>query len=124
MVLPLFIAMLLGILDVGRVVWANSVTANAAREAARYAIVTSSPTKEEIRAVARQFATAGGAGIVVHVCYGAGCTGDTDIAGSTAARGTPVTVTISSTVNLVTTVVAGFDSYTIAGSSTMLINRS
>jgi len=38
-VIPIFLALLFGIVDLGRVVWANNSLANAAREAARYAIV-------------------------------------------------------------------------------------
>jgi TadE-like protein len=39
LVLPLFLTILIGMVDVGRAIWANNVIANAAREAARYAIV-------------------------------------------------------------------------------------
>jgi Flp pilus assembly protein TadG len=123
-VLPMFVAMLFGILDLGRVVWANSVLAHAASEAARHASVTGSPSKEAIRSVARQFATAGGANMIVQVCYGAGCDGDTDTLGASATRGTPVTVTIASQVNLVTGAVAGFGTFHVRGSSMMLVNRS
>jgi TadE-like protein len=39
LVLPIFLVILIGVVDVGRAVWANNAVANAAREAARYAIV-------------------------------------------------------------------------------------
>jgi hypothetical protein len=39
LVLPIFLALLIGMVDVGRAVWANNVVANAAREAARFASV-------------------------------------------------------------------------------------
>jgi hypothetical protein len=39
LVLPVFLAILIGMVDVGRAVWANNSVANAAREAARYAAV-------------------------------------------------------------------------------------
>jgi Flp pilus assembly protein TadG len=39
LVLPLFLVILIGMVDVGRSIWANNSVANAAREAARYAIV-------------------------------------------------------------------------------------
>ena len=39
LVLPVFLLMLLGMVDIGRAVWANNAVANAAREAARYASV-------------------------------------------------------------------------------------
>lgn len=39
LVLPVFLALLIGMVDVGRAVWANNSVANAAREAARFAAV-------------------------------------------------------------------------------------
>ena len=39
LVLPVFLAILIGMVDLGRAVWANNSVANAAREAARYAAV-------------------------------------------------------------------------------------
>ena len=39
LVLPIFLAILIGMVDVGRAVWANNSVANAAREAARFASV-------------------------------------------------------------------------------------
>jgi hypothetical protein len=39
LVLPIFLLLLVGIFDLGHVVWANDALANAAREATRYAIV-------------------------------------------------------------------------------------
>jgi Flp pilus assembly protein TadG len=39
LVLPVFLAMLIGMVDLGRAVWANNSVANAAREAARFAAV-------------------------------------------------------------------------------------
>ena len=39
LVLPIFLAMLIGMVDIGRAVWANNAVANAAREAARFASV-------------------------------------------------------------------------------------
>jgi hypothetical protein len=39
LVLPIFLAILIGMVDVGRAVWANNTVANAAREAARFASV-------------------------------------------------------------------------------------
>ena len=39
LVLPVFIAILIGMVDLGRAVWANNSVANAAREAARFASV-------------------------------------------------------------------------------------
>ena len=39
LVLPVFLAILIGMVDLGRAVWANNAVANAAREAARFASV-------------------------------------------------------------------------------------
>ena len=39
LVLPIFLAVLIGMVDIGRAVWANNSVANAAREAARFASV-------------------------------------------------------------------------------------
>jgi hypothetical protein len=39
LVLPVFLAMLIGMVDLGRAIWANNSVANAAREAARFAAV-------------------------------------------------------------------------------------
>ena len=39
LVLPIFLAILIGMVDIGRAVWANNAVANAAREAARFASV-------------------------------------------------------------------------------------
>jgi Flp pilus assembly protein TadG len=39
LVLPIFLTMLIGMVDLGRAVWANNTVANAAREAARFASV-------------------------------------------------------------------------------------
>jgi hypothetical protein len=150
LVLPVFLALLFGMVDLGRVIWANVSLANAAREAARYAIVhggstsnlcpvgpppptltipaasTScphpSPSKQSIVDAAHGAAVAAGSGIVVTVCYGAGCTGNTDVSGTTNLRGTPVTVRVTGTVPLLTGAVAGFGSFTVTGESTMLVN--
>jgi len=149
-VLPVFLAMLLAIVDVGRVVWANNSLANAAREAARFAIVHGgsagtacpvgppgpdvifppvsascpypSPSTQAIVDVARQFAFAGGTNIVVEVCYGTGCSGNAHTQ-ATNARGTRVTVTVRSDVQLVAGVFLGLADYTVTGQSTMLVNH-
>ena len=122
LVLPLFILMLIGIFAFGRIVWARNSLENAAREAARYAIVHGgseltvcpvgpddmvpprvcaggSPTTENAKTVARDWAFAAGDGFNVNVCYGANCTGDTSV--TTNKPGTPVTVRTSSTISLI-----------------------
>jgi hypothetical protein len=151
LVLPIFLAMLLGIVDLGRVIWANNALAGAAREAARFAIVHGgsastacpvgppgadtqipmpsptcpypSPSKQAIKDLARGYALAGGSNIVVSVCYGEGCSGDTDAADATNARGTPITVRITSQIRLTTPALLGMTSFGVAASSTMVVNH-
>lgn len=149
LVAPIFLAMIFGIVDLGRVVWANNSLAGAAREAARYASVHGgslttacpagpmptgvvapsasascpfpSPSKRAVIDVARGQAIAGGAPLVVEVCYGTGCTGSTDTGSNK--RGSPVTVRVTGTVDLITTSLLGLGSFTVSGSSTMLVNH-
>ena len=151
LVIPVFLALLLGMIDLGRAVWAADSLASAAREAARFAIVHGgtasnpcpvgpptvdtvipaasvtcphpSPSKEAIKAAAASAALAGGLDIVVTVCYGAGCSGDTDTPGATNARGTPVTVVISSRIPLTSAALLGIGPFNLSGSSTMLVNH-
>ena len=152
MVLPVLMLMLVGTLDLGRVVLANDTVGAAAREAARYAIVHGSmatdlcpagppapesyvppaptadcphlaPSKDAIREVAQRWAMSAGAPVVVEVCYGDGCSGDTDAAGATNARGTPVTVTVRSTVNMAAGGLIGFSGFGVVSTSTMRVNN-
>jgi Flp pilus assembly protein TadG len=149
LVVPIFLVMLFAIVDIGRVVWANDSLANAAREAARYAIVhggsennacpvgpnafatipapsatcpNPSPSKESVRGAAIAHAVAGGSAVVVEVCYGTGCAGNADAAKATNARGTPVTVTVRSRVDLVSGGLLGFGSFDVSGQAPMLVN--
>jgi len=153
LVIPLFTILLFGVLDAGRIVWANSSLAEAAREAARFAIVHGgwantlcpvgpptpevlarlpippspdclypSPSKQAIVELARARALAPGS-LVVHVCYGDGCSGDTDAPFTTNARGTPVTVALDSDVPLAAGALLGLGPFHIRGSSTMLVNN-
>jgi Flp pilus assembly protein TadG len=146
MVLPLFMAILFGIIDLGRVIWANDVVSNAAREGARYASVnagtvgielelTNEATKDQIRARAQEFVIAGGINTRVTVCFSAvhiatgeqGCTGDTDedLEGQPAAyeRGNLVTVVVESDVPIFASAVIGGGPFTVRGESTVLINN-
>lgn len=155
LVFPLFLVILIGMVDVGRSIWANNSVANAAREAARYAIVhggtksnpcpvgppvttgsnktvipaasTScpypSPSKEGIKEAARSYAIAAGFPVSVQVCYGSGCTGDTDITGATNARGTPVTVTVSGQVPMLVPKLVGINQIDVDATSTMLVSH-
>ena len=152
LVLPVFLVMLFGILDIGRVVWAYDAMANAAREAARYAsvhgdnddvitcptgpnldnnmYVTGCPawtpdSKEPTRVVARNYLVAAGAGVVVRVCYytTTDCSGDTDETDATNGRGAFVKVTITSTVPVFTGALIGRTGFGVSATSTVLINN-
>ena len=150
LIVPLFLAMIFAIFDFGRVIWANDAVNNAAREAARYAIVHGgsksntcpvgpanpgvtvvppasaacpypSPSVQSIVDIASSFSVAGGAPIVVEVCYGKGCSGS--VSTDTNRRGASVTVTVSSTVGIVTGRLLGHESFAISAKSTMLVNH-
>jgi len=151
LVLPILTLLLAGFWDMGRVVLANDALSHAAREAARYAIVHGgsslnpcpvgpaadeavvptasascphpSPSKESIYAEARNSADFAGLAVTVEVCYGAGCSGDTNLPGATNERGTPVTVTVSATVNTGIVAMIGLTSFDVSSSSTMLVNH-
>lgn len=149
LILPLFLVLMMGVFDLGRAIWATTSLASAAREAARFAIVHGgtastqcpvgtpsadaniplpsascpypSPSKQAIVNAAMAAAVAGGANVTVSVCYGVGCTGNSDTTNN--ARGQPVTVVVSATVNLVVPSLLGRTGFDLAGSSTMLVNH-
>jgi Flp pilus assembly protein TadG len=149
LVLPILMLLLTGFFDLGRVVLSHDALAHAAREAARYAIVHGStatcpagplpgdvlppassascpypsPSKESIRTEAREQAASANSSVTVEVCYGEGCTGDTDALNATNERGTPVTVTVKSTVYMTAGGLIGFSSFETTSSSTMLVNH-
>jgi Flp pilus assembly protein TadG len=150
LVLPIFLVMLLGIVDMGRAVWANTSLASAAREGARYAIVHGgtpsntcpvgkpapdavippaptascpfpSPSKQSIIDAATATAVAGGSNVTVTVCYGLGCSGNNDTTNN--ARSERVTVVVTSTVNLVVPSLLGRSAFNLSGTSTMVVNH-
>lgn len=139
LVAPLFFAIVFGIIDLGRIIWANDVVANAAREGARYASVhagmaglTDPATPDEIREHTKGFVIAGGADTAVTVCFSAsdnissqeqGCSGDDSEPGADYARGNLVTVRVESHVPVIITAILGGGSFTVAGESTVLINN-
>lgn len=151
LVLPILSLLLAGFWDLGRVVLAHDALNHAAREAARYAIVHGgsslnpcpvgpaaddavvpaagascpypSPSKESIYTIARELAAVAGVGVTVEVCYGAGCSGNTDAALATNERGTPVTVTVSTTVDTGMIALIGLTGFDVRSSSTMLVNH-
>jgi Flp pilus assembly protein TadG len=137
LVAPLFFLMVFGIIDLARVIWANDVAANAAREGARYASVhagsdlTVLASKDEIRDHAKNFVIAGGLNITVTVCfsgvhiasYQGGCTGDIDEGDDMYSRGNLVTVSVTSSVPTLLGTVFGNGQWTVSGASTVLINN-
>ena len=139
MVAPLFFLMVFGTIDIGRVIWANDVVGGAAREGARYASVhsgyqnlTEAVTKADIRAHALGYVIAGGASPTVAVCFAsasniasqtAGCSGDVDETGVAYERGNLVTVVVTSHVPVVVGSFFGAGSWTVTGTSTVLINN-
>jgi len=151
LILPILTLLLAGFWDMGRVVLANDALNHAAREAARYAIVhggsvanacpvgppaedavvpaasaacpNPSPSKESIYQEARENAAIAGLEVTVEVCYGAGCSGNADAAGATNERGTPVTVTVRTSVGMGAPALLGFSSFDVTASSTMLVNH-
>ncbi|HET7471797.1 MAG TPA: TadE family protein [Candidatus Limnocylindrales bacterium] len=151
LVLPVFLVMLMAVIDVGRAIWAQNSLASAAREAGRYAIVHGgsattacpvgppadtanipavstdcpypSPSKQSIRDAVTAAAAAGGTSLAVTVCYGAGCSGDTDTTGATNARGTPITIGVTSRINLFTSSILGLGGFGISTTTTMVVNH-
>jgi hypothetical protein len=150
LILPVFLALLLGIVDMGRAVWATTSLASAAREAARFAIVHGgnantpcpvgpwdpatiravtadascpypSPSKQSIIDAATSAAIAGGSNVTVTVCYGLGCSGNTDTTYNR--RGEPITVVVTSQVDLVVPAILGRSSFNLSGSATMVVNH-
>jgi Flp pilus assembly protein TadG len=151
MVLPVFILLVLGTVDVGRVIWATTSLNSAAREGARFAIVhggsasnpcpigppgpdsssiqkapcldglTSMERKQYIYDTTAAAVIAGGTNVAVTACYGSGCTGNTDTGDNS--RGMPVTVTVTSQINLVTPALLGMTSFTVSGTTTMVVNH-
>jgi Flp pilus assembly protein TadG len=139
LVAPLFFLIFFGIIDIARVIWANDVITNAAREGARFASVnagsipgiTVEATPDEIREHALQFVVAGGLDPTVTVCVSAvnvadetpGCTGDVSEEGAEFERGNLVTVRVQSRVPVFTGALAGHGDFVVTAESTVLINN-
>lgn len=151
LVLPIFLMLLVGIFDLGHVVWTNDMLSNAAREGARFAIVhggsdsnacpvgphpgvpmvgpscphPTSPSRQAIYDVATHWTDIGGGAVTVTACYWRtnACSGDTDEAGASNARGMRVTVTVTARVPLIAPGLFGFRDISLSSSSTMLVNH-
>jgi TadE-like protein len=151
-VLPIFLLIVFGMIDIGRVIWATDNITNAAREGARYAslhggsgvMASFCPTgpslsgtpqtgcaawspdsKEPTRKATRAFFVAAGASTTVWVCYYAttACSGNTDETGATNGRGSYVTVTVQATVPVLTGRLLGMSGFTVNAHSTVIINN-
>jgi TadE-like protein len=153
LVLPLFLLMLFGIVDIGRAIWAYDDVSNAAREGARYASVhgntresdatfcqtgpnlgTTPPTgcptwspdsKEPTRIATRSFLIAGGTGAVVQVCYyvTTPCIDNTDEPHATNSRGAFVTVTVTSSVPVLTGALLRRSTFGVSATTTAIVNN-
>jgi hypothetical protein len=153
LIFPIFILLLVGMFDFGRVIWVNNTLATAAREAARYAIVHGEksscpvgpapvgtpvldditicphpyPSRQSIKDVAQRWAAGTSANVTVSVCYGVvtTCAGDVDQVNPapTNRRGTQVMVTVTSVVDLSLPSLAGFSGISLNATSTMLVNH-
>lgn len=148
LILPVFLALVLATLDMGRVILANQMVANAAREGARYASVhgatplgcdgsaqrpcaATTASKATIAAYTSSQAIAGGSSISVAVCYSSvsvqssndACSGSTDSAGAANSRGALVTVSVTSHVPLTAGALLGWRTFAISSTSTMLVNN-
>jgi len=149
-VLPIFLVVVFGMIDIGRVVWATDNITNAAREGARFASVHggsfisacpvgpslagtpaatcpawSPDSKQPVRDAARAFFDPSNGAATVWVCYytTTSCSGDTDQSGASNARGTYVTVTIQMSVPVLTGSLLGMAGFTVNAHSTVLVNN-
>jgi hypothetical protein len=61
--------------------------------------------------------------MTIEVCYGIDCSGDTDAVGATNARGTPVTVRVTSEVPMIVPQLVGITQIPVSATSTMLVNH-
>jgi Flp pilus assembly protein TadG len=138
LVSPLFFALLFGLIDLGRVIWAIDAVGAAAREGARYASVhagtTGIPgadvkTTAELKTYALGYVVAGGINPTATVCFSnvnigdrsAGCSGDTSTA--TYTRGNLVTVRVQSSVPVFLGAIFGSSTFPVSAQSTVLINN-
>jgi hypothetical protein len=152
-ILPILVVLLVGIFDLGHVVWTNDALTNAAREGARYAIVHGgsdstpcpvgpapvgrvlpaasatcphpSPSVQSIKDRASEWLKGVGGTTSIWVCYGEvdSCTSDTNEPGAENTRGTPVTVSVTTQMGLSAPALLGVGPITLTASTTMLVNH-
>lgn len=129
LILPIFLLLLVGIFDLGHVVWSNDALTNAAREAARFAIVNGNQaqtpaSRQDVKNAAINWAANVGTNVSATVCWsapGLPCSGDTDT--GTADRGQLVTVTVTANVRLAAPSFFGFGGFPLSSTTTMLVNH-
>lgn len=129
LILPVFLLLLVGIFDIGHVVWSNDALTNAAREGARFAIVNGNQSqtpasRQDVKNAAINWAANAGTSVSATVCWsapGTPCSGDTDT--GTPDRGQLVTVTVTATVRLAAPSFFGFGSIPLSSTTTMLVNN-
>ena len=136
LVAPLFFALLFGLMDLGRVIWAINVMGSAAREGARYASInagtvglTPLATDDQIKAHALSFVVGGGVGTTATVCVSPlnigsqadDCEGDVDEGAFV--RGNLVTVRVQSGVPVFLGAIFGTSTFPVSAESTVLINN-
>lgn len=150
LVLPIFLMLLVGVFDLGHVVWANNAISTAAREATRFAVVhggnstcpvgphsatqaypmppttdcpISSDSVQPIKDEAAQWLSGVGGTVDVWVCYGDVTTCSSDQNTSDNARGNRVTVTIQVSMALAAPSLLGLGDFTFSATNTMLVNH-
>ena len=151
LVVPILLLCVLATFDIARVVWAQTNIAHAAREGVRLAIVHGgswanacpigppapdasvpapssscpypSPSKQAVVEHATRQLVGALSNPTVAVCYGAGCSGNTDATGANNAPGTEVSVVVSGSVDLVAARLLGMTRFDISTKATMIISR-
>jgi hypothetical protein len=151
LILPIFLMLLVGLFDLGHVVWANNAISTATREATRFAIVhggnsTTCPvgphsatqaypwpassacpfpsdSVQAIKEEAAKWLSGVGGAANVWVCYGDVTTCSSDQNTSDNARGNRVTVTIQVSVALAAPSLLGLGDFTLSATNTMLVNH-
>jgi Flp pilus assembly protein TadG len=140
LVAPLFFALIFGLIDLGRVIWAIDSVGAAAREGARYASLhatkvtvvipgTETKTPAEIKTYTLGYLVAGGVNPSASVCFSPvtigsqqpTCSGDAST--GTYSRGNLVTVTVQSGVPVFLGAIFGRSTFPVSAKSTVLINN-
>lgn len=111
LILPVFLLIVMGVLDLGRAFYTYEAVANAAREVARQCALTKNMSTSQMGTAATN--ETGGA-ITITATSSPACD-------SSMVAGSPVTVTASASFTPVTTIVISTASITISASATMVV---